>query len=192
MADRPLSSQEVRAALTRSLPDALVPAFVVQLDALPLTPHGKVDRGALPAPDGPRREIGTPYVEPETALERRLADIWAAVLRVERVGIHDNFFELGGDSIQSIQLVARAARAGIRIAPAQLFRHQTVAELAQVAGWSPHRTGPGDPPAGREGTADDERLREDRRTRPSEPVVEAGLSQQEVADVLSEFGEPLP
>jgi hypothetical protein len=117
----------------------MVPGQVVLLEALPLTPNGKVDRKALPAPDPAGRSAERPYVAPRTPVERELAAVWADVLGLPagRVGVDDNFFELGGDSILSIQVVARAARAGVRLTPRQLFQHQTVAALAAVAGVGP-------------------------------------------------------
>src|SRR5206468_3437343 len=71
--------------------------------------------------------------EPRTPVERQLAEIWSSVLKLKRVGAQDNFFELGGDSIISLQIVARAAQAGLRVTPKQMFERQTVAELAKVA-----------------------------------------------------------
>ncbi|MEU6669012.1 non-ribosomal peptide synthase/polyketide synthase [Streptomyces sp. NPDC046727] len=124
---------DLRAALRRVLPDALVPSSFTPLDALPLTTSGKLDRRALPAPDleggGRERE----FVAPRTPGEETLAGIWAEVLGVARVGVTDNFFELGGDSILSIQAVSRARAAGLRIASQDVFRHQTVADLAAAA-----------------------------------------------------------
>ncbi|WP_103352219.1 non-ribosomal peptide synthetase [Amycolatopsis sp. CA-128772] len=121
---------DLREFLLRSLPDYLVPAVFVPLDALPLNENGKVDRRALPAPDF----VSSPgYREPATDAERLLAGIWAEVLRVERVGADDNFFELGGDSILSIQVVSRARRAGLDLMPGQVFDHPTVAALALAA-----------------------------------------------------------
>jgi amino acid adenylation domain-containing protein/non-ribosomal peptide synthase protein (TIGR01720 family) len=124
----------LRDALARRLPQHMVPAAFVTLPELPLTPNGKVDRKALPAPEQPVRDAASPLqAPPRTPAEEVLARVWADVLDRPAVGIHDNFFELGGDSILSIQVVARAARAGWRITPRQLFEHQTVAELAAVA-----------------------------------------------------------
>jgi non-ribosomal peptide synthase protein (TIGR01720 family) len=111
----------------------MVPAVLVLLDEMPLNASGKVDRQALPAPDGLRPELGVAYVAPRSDAEAKLAQIWAQVLGLDQVGIHDNFFELGGDSILSIQIIARANRVGLRLTPPQLFQHQTVAELAAVA-----------------------------------------------------------
>ena len=130
-----LSLGALRAHLKQSLPDFMVPASFVVLDEFPLTPNGKVDRKALPAPDAEQKlALEAEYVAAGTAAEQALANIWQELLNVERVGIHDNFFELGGDSILSIQIIARAAQAGLQLTPKQLFQHQTVAELAAAAG----------------------------------------------------------
>lgn len=116
--------------LRRTLPEALVPADIVWLPTLPLTPSGKVDRRALPALRERRATVGEP---PRSPTERTLAAIWAEVLGREAVGLHENFFALGGDSILSIQVVSRAAAAGLRLTPKDLFERQTVATLAAVA-----------------------------------------------------------
>jgi len=121
---------ELRAFLKQQLPEYMLPAVFVTLAALPLTPNGKIDRRALPAPDGERPDLERPYLAPRTPVEQALAAIWAEVLGLEQVGVEDNFFELGGDSILSIQIVARAAQAGVHLTPKNLFEHQTVGELA--------------------------------------------------------------
>jgi amino acid adenylation domain-containing protein/non-ribosomal peptide synthase protein (TIGR01720 family) len=122
------STPELRGWLARTLPDYMIPAAFVELDALPLTPAGKLDRRALPAPD---YDAGSAYVPPGTPAERELAAIWADVLGVDRVGSTDNFFELGGDSILAIQVVSRARAAlGVQLSPRALFTTPTVADLA--------------------------------------------------------------
>ncbi len=130
--DRQAVIEEVTALLRGKLPDYMVPASFVVLDALPLTENGKVDRKALPSVDVPAAERHRPYVAPTNPVEETLARIWSAVLRVEHVGIHDNFFELGGDSILSIQVVARCRQAGLSLTPWELFKHPEIAELATV------------------------------------------------------------
>ncbi|MGW0366578.1 amino acid adenylation domain-containing protein [Streptomyces sp. NPDC002990] len=127
-----LPVRELRAHLAESLPDHMIPAVFVPLERLPVTPSGKVDRRALPAPEVRAERPGTPYVAPREGIEEALAAVWAEVLGVRRVGVHDNFFELGGDSILSIQVISRARRAGLRLTSKLLFVHQTVAELASV------------------------------------------------------------
>nr|WP_272918037.1 non-ribosomal peptide synthetase [Actinomadura rayongensis] len=124
----------LRAHAGTRLPEHMVPAAVVVLDALPLTPGGKLDRAALPAPDVTAPAAGR---EPRTPLERLFCDLFAGVLGLDRVGPEDRFFEIGGDSIMSIQLVARARRAGLVITPRQVFEHKTAAALALVAGGRP-------------------------------------------------------
>jgi amino acid adenylation domain-containing protein/non-ribosomal peptide synthase protein (TIGR01720 family) len=131
------AAHELRAFLAERLPEHMVPAAFVLLPAFPLTPNGKLDRAALPHPDGARPELESAYRAPRNAVEEALAQLWAAVLGVERVGVEDSFFELGGDSILIIQVTARASQAGIRITPRQMFQHQTVAALAAAATFAP-------------------------------------------------------
>ena len=123
---------ELRAFLRSRLPDYMIPAAFVLLDALPLQPNGKIDRQRLPAPGDDRPELEQQFVAPQTPVETLLAEIWSQTLGVKRVGAHDNFFELGGDSILSLQIVARANAIGLRLTPKQLFQHQTIAELSRV------------------------------------------------------------
>jgi amino acid adenylation domain-containing protein/non-ribosomal peptide synthase protein (TIGR01720 family) len=127
----PLGAAELKARLRASLPEYMVPSALVELEAFPLTPTGKTDRAALPAPERAGAEAG--HVAPRTPVEEALAAAWRSVLRVERVGVHDNFFELGGDSILSIQAVSRARRAGVELKPRHFFEHPTIAELARLA-----------------------------------------------------------
>jgi aryl carrier-like protein len=129
--DESLDSSQLRAHAAQVLPDYMVPAVFVILDALPLTPNGKLDRRALPAPEL-SAEPTTEYIAPRTETEQALAQVWAEVLGVDRVGVVDNFFELGGDSILSIQLVSRIRKAGFLLSSKDIFFHQTVAELALV------------------------------------------------------------
>ncbi|HNM85331.1 MAG TPA: amino acid adenylation domain-containing protein, partial [Mycobacterium sp.] len=119
---------KVRAALADRLPGYMVPAVVV-MDALPLTVSGKLDTRALPAPEYQDHDR---YRAPATAVEQVLADIYAEVLGIERVGVDDSFFDLGGDSILSMQVVARARAAGLICRPRDIFVEQTVARLATV------------------------------------------------------------
>jgi aryl carrier-like protein len=106
----------------------MVPSAIVVLESFPLNPNGKIDRKALPAPEAGASQA---YVAPRNEVEATLAEIWAQVLRQERVGVEDNFFELGGDSIQSIKIVARAGQRGLKLSVRQLFDHQIIAELAR-------------------------------------------------------------
>ncbi|MFJ8188150.1 condensation domain-containing protein, partial [Streptomyces sp. NPDC096105] len=119
----------LRAALAERLPEYALPGTLLVLDELPLTRHGKLDRAALPVP---RPEEAGRGREPRTEREALLCDLFADVLGVERVGADDGFFALGGDSIMSIQLVSRARRAGLVLAPRDVFERQTPAALAHV------------------------------------------------------------
>jgi amino acid adenylation domain-containing protein/non-ribosomal peptide synthase protein (TIGR01720 family) len=125
--------EALRAHMKVRLPDYMIPAAFMRMDALPLTSNGKVDRRALPAPDVSRASRKDTYIAPRTPAEQTLARIWGEVLGIEAPGIHDNFFELGGDSILSIQVISRARQAGLAITPRQLFQSPTVAELAAAA-----------------------------------------------------------
>ena len=111
----------------------MVPAALVVMDALPLTPNGKVDRRALPAPEPVRLGGEEACTEPRTDTERRLAAIWAEVLRLERVYVDDNFFDLGGHSLLATQLATRVREAFAIALPLQrIFEAPTVALLAEV------------------------------------------------------------
>ncbi|UNB65885.1 non-ribosomal peptide synthetase [Pseudomonas syringae pv. helianthi] len=120
---------ELKAHLKASLPDYMVPAHLVILEAMPLTPNGKLDRKALPAPDV--SQVQQDYQAPQTEMEQQLATIWADVLKVDRVGITDNFFELGGHSLLATQVVTRAQKLLQRNVPLRaMFEFNTVQALA--------------------------------------------------------------
>ncbi|MEE1949423.1 amino acid adenylation domain-containing protein [Pseudomonas alcaligenes] len=121
--------RELRAELAKVLPDYMVPAQIIALAKLPLTPAGKLDRSALPEPTWQSQD----YEAPQTDNERILAAIWADVLGLERVGRQDHFFELGGDSIVALQVVSRVRQQGLQLAPRELFQFPRLAELAQAA-----------------------------------------------------------
>ncbi len=124
-------SAELRVFLTQKLPEYMVPSTFVLLDALPLMPSGKVDRRALPAPDG-ARDHSAPYAAPATEAERRLAAIWRDLLGTEQVGVHDNFFEAGGSSLLLAQMHSRLRDEFARELPlVDIFSHPTISALAQ-------------------------------------------------------------
>ncbi|HET9479993.1 MAG TPA: condensation domain-containing protein, partial [Pyrinomonadaceae bacterium] len=125
-----LCKAELRSFLTDLLPAHMIPASFTLLEALPRLPGSKIDRRALPQPDLSCADGS--FVAPRTSVERVLCELWAEVLKLERIGIHDNFFELGGDSILSIQVAARARLAGLQLSPTQIFQHPTPAQLAAV------------------------------------------------------------
>jgi acyl carrier protein len=129
----PNGSLDLRGWLARQLPDYMIPATFVLLDALPLTPSGKVDRKALPEPDPLGRALMSPFTAPRTPLEEELALLWKEVLGVERVGVHDNFFELGGQSLLAMRLVSRVREQfRVELPLKDLFQASTVATLATL------------------------------------------------------------
>ncbi|BCU11552.1 non-ribosomal peptide synthetase [Microcystis aeruginosa] len=133
IASQNLTVSQLRLFLQEKLPQYMVPAFFVLLDAFPLTANGKIDRCALPQPTLELENKAAINFSPGTETERILAAIWQRVLGFKTISINDNFFELGGDSILAIQIIAQANQAGLQITPKQLFSHQTIAQLATVA-----------------------------------------------------------
>ena len=128
-----ISMSEIRAYLQERLPNYMIPSAFVEIEALPLTVNGKLDRAALPEPDGlPAAGGAARYVVPQTRLEQAIAAIWQAVLRVERVGVVDNFFDLGGHSLLLIPLQNRLNTAlEENISLIDLFEYPTISALAQ-------------------------------------------------------------
>lgn len=127
-ADRALTPA-LRVFIKERLPEYMVPSAFVVLDAMPLTPNGKVDRSALPAPD--KHSDAEAHVEPKTSLQRSVADIWMQVLGLDRVSLHDNFFELGGHSLLATQVAARVRSTFAVTLPVRtLFDHPSLEQLA--------------------------------------------------------------
>jgi aspartate racemase len=126
-------AEELRNFLKGKLPEHMIPSALVFLESLPVTPNGKVDRKALPAPDQSRPELERAFVAPRIPLEERLARIWGEVLKLEKVGIHDNFFDLGGNSLLATQVISRIRTALDAEVPLRaMFEAPTMAELAAV------------------------------------------------------------
>ncbi|MBD3860021.1 amino acid adenylation domain-containing protein [Bacillus sp. 28A-2] len=118
---------DLKESLKRTLPDYMVPSWIIHLDQFPMTANGKVDLKALPAPDVEANQ--TTYEAPRDEVEALLCDIWADVLGVSQVGIHDHFFFLGGDSIKGIQMASRLTQEGWKLDMKLLFQYPTIAEL---------------------------------------------------------------
>ncbi|MFM9385178.1 phosphopantetheine-binding protein, partial [Pseudomonas sp. UV AK001] len=121
----------LRGHLLEHLPDYMVPAVFVHLDALPLSPNGKLDRKALPVPDQ-ASVITREYEAPVGEVEILLAGLWAELLNVERVGRHDNFFELGGHSLLAVSLIGRLRQEGMEAEVRALFEQPTLAGYAAI------------------------------------------------------------
>ncbi|HSU17581.1 non-ribosomal peptide synthetase [Longimicrobium sp.] len=123
--------EELRAHLAASLPEYMVPAAFVRMDAFPLTPNGKLDRRALPAPEGDAF-ASRAYEAPEGEAEQAVAEIWAELLRVDRVGRRDHFFELGGHSLRAVQVISRVRQAlGVEVPLGDLFLRPVLADFAR-------------------------------------------------------------
>jgi aryl carrier-like protein len=125
------TAEKLADTLSVLVPDYMVPSEWVRMDALPLNPNGKLDKSALPVPDaglGLQQE----FIAPSTPTEATLTQIFAEVLRLERIGITDDLLKLGTDSIQLFQITARANRAGFKISARQLLQLRTAAALAAL------------------------------------------------------------
>jgi aryl carrier-like protein len=124
-----VGAEQLRAHLSATLPEYMVPAGYVRLASLPLTPNGKLDRAALPAPEADAYALHG-YEAPRGEIETRLAEIWASVLQLDRVGRHDNFFSLGGHSLLAVTLIERMRRSSFKVDVRALFATPTLAGLA--------------------------------------------------------------
>ncbi len=123
-------AEELRSHLAQRLPEYMVPAAYVRLEAMPLTPNGKLDRKRLPTPDGNAYSMSG-YEEPQGEIETTLAAIWREVLEVEKVGRNDNFFELGGHSLLAITMIGRLRETlGLEVEIGDVFEHSRLSELA--------------------------------------------------------------
>ncbi|MEM7064361.1 MAG: amino acid adenylation domain-containing protein [Cyanobacteria bacterium P01_B01_bin.77] len=121
---------QLRAYTAQKLPKYMVPSAFVVLDTFPLNANGKIDRKALPVPDSSRPEISVPFVAPQTAQEKKLAEIWSDVLDISPIGINDSFFELGGDSLRLMQLIAKIEESFIgNLSFVDFFKQPTIANL---------------------------------------------------------------
>ncbi|MES1925310.1 amino acid adenylation domain-containing protein [Salinisphaera sp. T31B1] len=128
----PTDTAALRDYLAARLPAHMLPALFVELDRLPMTQNGKIDRNALPAPAPQRVATGTRYVAPRNDIERAIADIWCTVLGIESPGIDDNFFDVGGDSLRIVTVRGTLeTRFSESLTVAELFRHATIRQLAE-------------------------------------------------------------
>jgi amino acid adenylation domain-containing protein len=128
-----VSATDLRHALQQELPDPMVPSAFVFLEVLPLTPHGKVDRRSLPAPDAAHPATAAEFVAPRTVLEEEVAQVWAEVLGVERIGSNDSFWDLGGHSLLATRALARLeASFGVTLPLRSLFASPTLAGFSSV------------------------------------------------------------
>lgn len=166
-----LSASDWYRRLQPELPGYMIPSAYVSLRTFPQTRSGKIDRSALPKPDADTTMPA--FNAPETSLQSRIAAIWCSVLGIDAIGIHDHFIDIGGDSIQALQIAARAHDSGIRFSAGDVFEFATIAALAERAG------SVGDAlPRRAAGSAD-----------LVDAASRAGISEQDLEGVLAEFGE---
>ncbi|TCP66052.1 non-ribosomal peptide synthetase [Baia soyae] len=131
--ETPLISEEMREMVKQTLPDYMVPSFVMILKQMPLNANGKVDHLQLPRPDRIQHYTGVDYIEPQGPVEIMLAECWREMLQIEKIGIHDNFFDLGGHSLLATQLVSRIRRQlGVELPLRDVFMKPTIYELAKI------------------------------------------------------------
>jgi acyl carrier protein len=128
-----LEMGQLREHVREQLPEYMVPAVLMELEKLPLSPNGKIGRKSLPEPGGEPERSGREYVEAKTAAERLLAELWSELLRVKRVGVRDNFFELGGHSLLATQMISRLRKAlQMEVPLRRVLESPTIEGLVQV------------------------------------------------------------
>jgi len=128
-----VTPSELRTFVKQKLPQYMVPSSVIVMEAFPLTPNGKLNRKALPAPEDAPAERETSFVAPQTPTEKIIEGIWANLLKLKQVGVHDNFFDIGGHSLKAVQVVARVRDAfGIELPVRKVFENPTISALAQL------------------------------------------------------------
>lgn len=122
----------LRTYLASKLPDYMIPTTLTELDKLPLSPNGKLDRNVLPKPEQKRPNMGQEYIAPTTDIEKKISSVWASLLRMDQVGIEDNFFDLGGNSLLCNQMVSRLKNNyGIELSIVNVFEHPTINLMAK-------------------------------------------------------------
>lgn len=128
-----LNVKDIRNFLHSRLPDYMMPSAFVQLNDLPRTPSGKIDRRTLPAPDTKRPELGIPYKAPSTSLEKSIAKLWSSLLNIDPIGTLDNFFDLGGNSLLALQCTAlMKPETGMEVSVIRIYQYPTVSTLAKA------------------------------------------------------------
>ncbi len=129
VSDSDLQRESLKVFLTKELPDYMVPSYFVQMDTIPLTANGKIDKRALPEPEV-KPGLEEVYLPPRNEVEAHLVEVWQTVLNCKQVGINDNFFHLGGDSIKAIQVIARLSKYQIKLEMKDLFQYPRISELS--------------------------------------------------------------
>lgn len=137
-AGEPFSVNTLRDYLKKRLPDYMIPNYIIRLDQFPLTSNNKIDRKALPQPEGVRPDLESQYIAPETDIEKRITDIWKDILKLDKAGMHDNFFDLGGHSLAMIQVRSRLNETFDKnLTIVELFKYPTIRSLAEYIAETP-------------------------------------------------------
>ncbi|WP_156856518.1 non-ribosomal peptide synthetase [Oceanobacillus sp. AG] len=132
VAERSYPISEIKEQLSEQLPNYMIPSYFVQLEQMPLTPNGKIDRNSLPEPEG-ELQTGNEYVFPRNPIEEKLANIWQEILDTERVGVKDDFFDIGGHSLRATNLVAKINKElKVEISLREIFSNPTIERLAKI------------------------------------------------------------
>ena len=128
VSDKQIDLDELRSGLKKYLPDYMIPSIFVHMDKMPLNRNGKVDRGSLPQKDEAVKQAD--YVGPKSAVEKKIAKVWASVLELSRAGVTENFFDLGGDSLSAIRVISQLSEMGMTLTMADLYSNPTIEQLA--------------------------------------------------------------
>jgi amino acid adenylation domain-containing protein len=137
-----ITVSELRDYLLYQLPEYMIPTYIVQIDEIPLTSHGKLNKRLLPEPEGHRQKLKTTYITPETEIAKHIAHTWKKVLSIDRVGIHDNFFELGGNSLKIIQVNSQLNESlGREIPIIDMYKYPTIHTFSQYLEQEENNTG---------------------------------------------------
>ncbi|HPZ09328.1 MAG TPA: amino acid adenylation domain-containing protein, partial [Candidatus Eremiobacteraeota bacterium] len=133
ISDKEINIRNLKLELSKELPDYMIPLYIIQIDKIPLTINGKVDRKALPVPDFIDRTVN--YIPPETEIQKKLSDIWSEILNIHKPGIDDNFFNLGGHSLKTVIMTAKIKKIfNVEIPVKEIFRFPTIRQIARLIG----------------------------------------------------------
>ncbi|MDP4147320.1 MAG: amino acid adenylation domain-containing protein, partial [Bacillota bacterium] len=128
VSDKEITVTELREHLAKELPDYMIPAYFIQLENIPLTPNGKINRKALPEPEG-EINIGVEYAAPRNEVEEKIVKVWSEILGVEKIGIDDNFFVLGGHSIKALDLASKLNGLNISLKVSEVYTYPTIRKI---------------------------------------------------------------
>jgi amino acid adenylation domain-containing protein len=184
-----LTVSEIRKYLSGELPEHMIPSYYIELEQMPLTPNGKVDRQRLPEPESTRPQLGVTYVAPGTHIEKQISDIWREILQLDKVGIDDNFFDLGGTSFDILRITSKLYETYKRETPVvSVFQYPTIRSFVEYFSREPGRM----PEDDKDGNKAKKTSRVNRTTgKPSEIAVIGMSGRFPGANNLDEFWQNL-